>query len=326
MLFSAIRVFKKLISKKITLEHVITIALTKIKIFEKLLFIIKVHNYALKKQLTYTISRYDGFGAQYFRIIGGIAVCELMNYKYIHTSFQDTGFDYDDRDIDRFNEFVGIPVERKVEDFLVTTRITKDDEDIDKFSEFVGIPIERKVENSVITMRITKDEDIDIIVMENWIFRNLKNPARLFTKRVLNKVKNYYYSTPKPIIKKYDIAIHIRRGDVDAFNIHNFRFTPNERYVPIVKFFKEKYPNHSLCIYSQGKIEDFQELQMPGVFFDLNSETTEVFHSLVHAKILVISKSHLSYTAALLSDNIIYFIPPFRYYYYPMKHWRAIFR
>jgi hypothetical protein len=287
MLFSAIRVLKKLTAKEVPLESVIISAKT--RILEKLYLVIKTYRYLFKKQLTYTVSRYDRFGSQYRVMIGGIAWCELMNYKYIHTTFQST---FKDRDKDKWNKFVGIPIERNIQDFVGVTRITK-----------------------------KENENIDIIEDEQKIYFFLRKPDKLFTKKVLKQVKDYYYSVPKPMIKKYDIVIHIRRGDVSAFNVYKNRFTCNENYVPLIRYFKKKYPNYSICIYSQGKLEDFRELQMSGVSFDLNSETTRVFHSFVQAKILVTAKSAFSYTAALLSDNIVYFMP---FKFFPLKHWRVI--
>jgi hypothetical protein len=223
-------------------------------------------------------------------MIGGIAWCELMNYKYVHTSFQKAAY-FPIRNTDKWDKFVGIPIERRVEDFLKNKRITK-----------------------------KEDENIDIIEDRQKILWHLKKTDKFFIKKVLKEIKKHYYSTPKPAIKKYDIAIHIRRGDV-TFNRHNERFTANKNYVPLIKFLKRKYPNYSICIYSQGKREEFQELKIPGISFDLNSETTEVFHNFVQAKVLVTSKSNFSYAAALLSDNTIYFMP---FWYYPLKHWKVI--
>jgi hypothetical protein len=287
MLFSAIRILKKIVTKEDTLEKIIPII--KIKLIIKLLPAVKIYRRLLKRQLTYTVSRYDRFGTQYLSIIGGIAWCELMNYKYIHTTFQSAA---EDRDKDKWNKFTGIPVKRDMQDFVGMNRITK-----------------------------KENENVDIIENNQIILRYLEKSDKFFTKKILNKIKKYYYSMPKPAIQKYDIAIHIRRGDVTAFNVHSLRFTTNEDYVSLIKYFKKKHPNYSICIYSQGKIEDFGELQIPGVNFDLDSETTEVFHSFVQAKILVTAKSNLSYTAALLSDNIIYFIPSG---FPPLKHWKFV--
>jgi hypothetical protein len=261
----------------------------KVRIFVKIIPLVRIYRYLFGKQLIYTVSRYDRFGSQYLAMIGGIAWCELMNYKYIHTTFQDGWYG---RNIDKYNKFVGIPIEREVQDFEGIERITK-----------------------------KENENINIITDSQIIIPHLKKPDKFFTKKVLKKVKKYYYSTPKPEIKGYDIVIHIRRGDVNAFDFDRFRFTPNKNYVSLIKYFKKKHPNYSICIYSQGKIEDFGELQMPGVAFDLRGEVTEVFHSFVQAKILVTAKSSLSYAAALLSNNSIYFMP---FWYYPLKRWRVI--
>jgi hypothetical protein len=303
MFFSTIKIFKKIITEY-PLKRIISGI--KVRVFIKLFPLVKIYRRLFGKQLTYTVSRYDRFGSQYLSMIGGIAWCELMNYKYIHTTFQSTSKDSDKyrdgyRDKNKWNKFVGFPIERNVQDFTIVRNV----------QNFTGI------------IRITKKEieNIDIIENEQKIYFFLRKPDKLFTKKMLKKVKHYYYSVPKPIIKEQDIVIHIRRGDVSAFNVYKNRFTSNKNYVSLIKYFKKKYPKYTICIYSQGEIEDFGELQMLGVNFDLNSETTKVFHSFVQAKILVTAKSAFSYTAALLSDHTIYYMP---FKFFPLKHWRVI--
>ncbi len=59
----------------------------------------------------------DGFGAQYQAIMSGIAYCNYMNYKYIHTPFKDIAHD---EDSEKLNEFIGIPVSNEKNiDFVV---------------------------------------------------------------------------------------------------------------------------------------------------------------------------------------------------------------
>jgi hypothetical protein len=291
MLFTAIRIFKKLITKEHTLEKIISTIKT--KLFIKYPPVGKIYRHLLKRKLTFTTSRSDGFGRQYLAMVCGIAWCEFMHYKYIHTSFQKS-LDGTYSNVDEFNNFVGIPVERKMQDFSGKAHITKKNENVDAI---IGLEADK-------------------------IFENLRwMPDKFFTKKLLKKLKNYYYSTPKPTTKKYDIAIHIRRGNIIPSKCSIWRLIPNKNYVALIKFFRKKHPTYSICIYSEGKIEDFQDLQMPGIAFDLNTGTTAIFHSFVQAKILVTAKSAFSYTAALLSDNIIYSMP---YLYSPLKHWKMI--
>jgi len=53
----------------------------------------------------------------------------------------------------------------------------------------------------------------------------------------------------------------------------------------------------------------------------LNGDLEKTFHDMVTAKVLVTSKSSLSYAAALLSVNAIYYIP---FWMKPLSRWRVI--
>lgn len=53
----------------------------------------------------------------------------------------------------------------------------------------------------------------------------------------------------------------------------------------------------------------------------LNTNIEETFHYLVTAKILVTAKSSLSYCAALLNDNLIYYLD---FWHKPLNKWIKI--
>lgn len=139
-----------------------------------------------------------------------------------------------------------------------------------------------------------------------------KRPDMYYTSAVLGKIRDFYYSTAKPAPCQYDIAIHIRRGDVQANDVYKFRRISNSKYRQILTKLKAEFPNYSIGIYSQGKIDDFAELQGENIHFCLNEDVQKTFHALVTAKVLVTAKSDFSYCAALLSTNTIYYLPYWR--------------
>ena len=81
---------------------------------------------------------------------------------------------------------------------------------------------------------------------------------------------------------------------------------------------KNKFPDYSICIYSEGKVRDFRKLFFENVHFSLNDNIENTFHDLVTSKVLVTAKSSFSYTAALLSTNIVYYIP---FWCEPLDNW-----
>lgn len=215
----------------------------------------------------------DGFGAQYQAIMSGIAYCNYMNYKYIHSPFQKMAHD-------------GNP---------------------EKLNEFIGISSPSYETNVDMTVKCCGEVHFS------------KNPDMYYNIHVISILQKYYYSTPKPNIIIPNIAVHIRRGDVNENN--EKRYTTNDQYKEILSFLLEKYPYDTITIFSEGKIDDFHELQQERVHFKLNDSIEESFHSLVTAKVLVMAKSSFSYSAALLNQNIVYYIP---FWHKPLKKWKIL--
>jgi len=161
-------------------------------------------------------------------------------------------------------------------------------------------------------------------VKADMLTKNVRRPYRypdiFFTQRVLDKIRDYYYSTPKPAACEYDIAIHIRRGDVGPWR-YRASYTGNRVYKKIIKRLNADFPNSSIGVYSEGEFSDFKALAADNVHFCLNGDLEKTFHDMVTAKVLVASKSNLSYIAAILSVNTIYYIP---FWMKPRAHWRVI--
>lgn len=172
-------------------------------------------------------------------------------------------------------------------------------------NKFIGIPISSS-QNSKIN--IMKEFEPTV----HWS----ATPSKYYTEEAIQILKNYYYSTPKPNIENIDIAIHIRRGDVNSSC--KGRYTPNSYYNEIIKFLNKKYPEYSITIFSEGIRDDFDDFVGKNLIFKLNLNIEETFHSLVSAKILVTAKSSFSYSAAILNSNTIYYID---FWHKPLKHW-----
>ena len=83
---------------------------------------------------------------------------------------------------------------------------------------------------------------------------------------------------------------------------------------------REKYKHKDLQfhIYSQGNIQDFDYFISNDTIFHINEDLTNTFIGLVVADILVTSASSLSYSAALISDGEIYYLP---FWHPPLDNW-----
>lgn len=145
-----------------------------------------------------------------------------------------------------------------------------------------------------------------------------KTPSIYYTNEVLDSIRKCYYTSEKPNRRSVDIAIHIRRGDVGEKE-NRKRYTPNSVYQLVIKKLKEKYPDYTITIFSEGTYEDFKDLGLEERCLRLNEDVLETFHSLVSSKVLITGLSSFSYCAGLLNSNTIYHFDSF--WHKKLDHW-----
>lgn len=144
---------------------------------------------------------------------------------------------------------------------------------------------------------------------------------------LINKFSKKYYLSDKDKYanhfnsKKINIAIHIRRGDVSS-NKNKKRYTSNKKIILLLKkillIFEELSVETSVHIYSQGILDDFEELKEMDLEFHLNNSLFTTFNSLVSTDMLIMAKSSFSYIAALFSKGIIIYEP---FHHSKLSHW-----
>lgn len=179
--------------------------------------------------------------------------------------------------------------------------------DVALMNDFIGI----SADDTILPNNIIKE---GFAAEVHWAAR----PSLYYTPAVLQKIRNHYYSTAKPTIPFIDIAIHIRRGDVNK-EAHPDRYVDNTDYIKIITGLRNKYPERKITVFSEGTVDDFKGLEAD--VFTLNGSVTETFHSLVQAKILVTSRSSFSYAAALLNENTVYYFP---FWHKKLDHWISL--
>ena len=130
----------------------------------------------------------------------------------------------------------------------------------------------------------------------------------------LEKLKIIFKEVNKDKFDKsfLNIAIHIRRmNTLDKEKNINYdqipgTDVPDNIYKDIILQLKNIYKNCKIHIYSQGDKKDFDFED--DIILHLNESIEDTFVDFVFADILVVSPSAFSYSAALLSDNIIYYL------------------
>tara|TARA_B100001093_G_scaffold226079_1_gene216649 strand:- start:650 stop:2578 length:1929 start_codon:yes stop_codon:yes gene_type:complete len=239
----------------------------------------------------------DGFGSQLQACFSLIAYCYYKNYTYIHTPMYK--MHHNDENIKNFP---------------------------DHMNKFINFESKFKSVNQL------SNYEISILnnVKEGPFVHGSLHPEYFYNTHVLNLFREIYYSNSKPTITTFDntkknIAVHIRRGDVNPEKYPS-RFISNKVYIDLIK--KIDLSNSLIHIFSEGNIDDFNDIiesfSENKFIFHLNENIQLSFHSMVKADILVISKSSFSYCAALLNENIIIANLTTSWWHKPLKNWKKI--
>ena len=234
-----------------------------------------------------SVTRSDGFGAQFQNIIYDILYAQANGYGYLYTPIENIEHNYNNDD-----NFINY-----IEDIMNI----KNNYNNDKCSENnIGC------NHVVINTYQFIESNIDKYINDD----SMKRIREVFWQ---NKDKNFFNND------KINVAVHIRRP-----NSHDNRLegadTPDQYYKIVMNLIRERYDNTKLLfhIYSQGEYENFKSFESNDTVFHLNENLNETFVGMVTSDILVMSRSSLSYTAALLNENQVYYL---NFWHPPLNKW-----
>lgn len=111
--------------------------------------------------------------------------------------------------------------------------------------------------------------------------------------------------------KENYVAIHIRRGDIHRQHISGLekvdRWVDEEWHLRVIEQIRSspKFSSTEIRIYALGNPSDFPELQNLGVVFRFNGDRDTDLIEMAAAKLLVLSPSSFSFTAALCSTGLV---------------------
>lgn len=234
-------------------------------------------NYTPENSIKYitSSSRTDGFGAQYQQILAVILYAEHKNMKYAHRQFSQVEHNYNNDD--SFLENI---------EKLINLR--------DNYQDYSKIPSEDITEIGAPEIYHDFDRRID----EYLESESIQNIRRIFWS---NKDRDVFKNT------FLNVAVHVRRP-----NSHDNRLegadTPDSYYLNAINHIRNNYSNVRFHIYSQGDEKDFEVYKADDTELHLNTELSETFTQMVGADVLVMSRSSLSYAAAMLSTGIVYYL------------------
>lgn len=127
----------------------------------------------------------------------------------------------------------------------------------------------------------------------------------------------------------FNIAIHVRRGDIAVGKElgvanHTMRWQGNDYFEKVLSGVLERLEVDrpvAIYLFSQGRREDFPEFEgFNNLHFCLDMGARDSFLHMVHADLLITSKSSFSYKPALLSKGIRV-CPKEFWHAYPGKPW-----
>uniref|UniRef100_A0A7S3PCC3 Uncharacterized protein n=1 Tax=Amphora coffeiformis TaxID=265554 RepID=A0A7S3PCC3_9STRA len=109
----------------------------------------------------------------------------------------------------------------------------------------------------------------------------------------------------------FQVAVHVRRGDVDPCRLHAKRYLPNQYYLDVLDKYLPQVckdaTNPKACqvtVYTEkNSFERFDAFLQRGFRVDLDSSLSDVWHGIMTADMVVTSRSSFSEVPAMLNHN-----------------------
>jgi hypothetical protein len=232
-------------------------------------------------------ARQDGFGAQLQGIIGYAVLAEMTGAKFVYTPFTSMEHNY-------INDPGFLSSKEKLINFVGN---------FPTVDQYPGL--------------------ISPVLGTEWYCDNqIQQCAK---SKILKKIKTVFRANKNPDYfanGKFNIALHIRRP-----NSHDTRLAgadvPDQTFLNIMQSLQQQYigKDYILHIYSQGAAKSFVRFQQDKVQLHLNESIEDTFTALVYADVLVTSPSSFSYTAGLLSNGEVYYMP---FWHPPLPGWKIL--
>ena len=263
----------------------------------------------------------EGVGAQYQRIIGILAICNMYNFKYVHKKIKvghnaNNVKNWDDKWDDFFNlKILGSPAPNNYNLYKENIHTLTD------------VMLERMIYNNYINenddqliglIRVDKICDLDPDTYYGSLIYILRD---IYYKKNIDYILDYKNNVT-------NIAIHIRvYNEIDIidnnmcdFQENGIRFSGTvEYYKNLINKLNKKYPNSMIHIFTQksNNNEKLSKLSNNIIMY-IDTDTFHTMHHLINANVLVMCKSSFSYVAALYNPNDIIYV---NFWHAPLSHW-----
>ena len=221
--------------------------------------------------------------------------------------------------------FLHIPLKEDFESFLALSELSSTSESSIQDKKVLRIPLFDLDNPSSLIRKILASK-------QGYCLRLEDDQFSIRFDEILEDLQNL--SNSVGLIQEKDtteIALHIRRGDIVskggvALKHFESRYLPNSYYIKVLKkVLIDVESECNICIYSQGKSNDFQEIINSfgqDICLKLDISAEEAFLDMVNADYLITSLSSFSYKAALFSSAKVYC--PDTFWHIAPKEWVKI--
>jgi len=234
----------------------------------------------------------EGMGSQFLTIIRAIIFCEFHGLAFVYTK-PDWSSVYSKNEADIINNTINIESLFRINDgsaHIISHAITY---------PFV-------------------DSNIDICLQSNSMHK------------IKQIMKRY-----NPFSEGFHVVLHVRRpstntnidipefvGDVknivDFSNDQTERYTSDRYFLEHITNIRKTHPGAIIHVISDGNPDIFNSFESAGVILHINNSVIDAFMMMVHADILVTSRSTFSYTAAHFNENKVIYL---KCWHSPSSNW-----
>lgn len=220
----------------------------------------------------------DGAGSQAHKIVNAMAVARLAGLTYVHTPFQ-----------------VIHHADRPMADWLTLW---------ETFFNLGDGEVARKDWDGHVANYAYGNPGIELCL---GLHKRREEQLQAFNSLIPELRRKYYRGNSPRINEEFTVAVHVRRGDVNAES-HGYRFIRTKTILRTIESVRSvlfaNAVRHRVCIYSQSVGADFEELAFPGIEFFIDSDPSWTMQELIEADVLIMDRGFFSLYAALISDGI----------------------
>ena len=242
-------------------------------------------------------------GHKFHNWITGLYLSKLFDLEYVYSPFTE--------DAERYEAFLNLHTAYRSTDQISNTSVVElgtpelcHNDELDHIHYYQSIERIREV--------IESSSDETLFKLGHNPFPGLLTQ---YYSKVVEELQQAYWSLDRGIDLKYEsskvsIAIHIRRGDINASKNPD-RWLDLDYYAGIIDKFNSELGLELLDIhiFSEGQPEDFKVLVRENITLQLGGSDLEAFHHMCAADILITGQSSFSIMASYFNRGTIICTP-----------------